>query len=127
MKVTVNGQLQTFWLAHNDGWKKAVGHGVRVGEYQFCVIPLQGKLNVTEVTTGLRAMQLPIYPWEYDFMSDKASVIEYIREAIGEELAQRIPKYKDFSSSLKKQQKAQFERLGERPPVEDYHEQVVEQ
>ena len=119
MKISVNEQTQTFYLAGNKEWVSAVGHEIRVGNYRFCAVPIKKGINISEVTSGAKILDIPFSQMSYLRTSSKEGTIHYFLE-IGERLLHLIEKSGDFDhiTSLSKQKAV--ERLGDKPPVEDY-------
>ncbi|PEU07176.1 hypothetical protein CN525_26765, partial [Bacillus sp. AFS014408] len=52
-------QSQRFYLAF-EKWESAVGHEIKVGQYRFCAIPLSESINISEVTSGVNAINIPM-------------------------------------------------------------------
>lgn len=117
MKITVNEQPQQFWLAMKE-WTPAVGHGIQVGDYQFCAIPIGkgDRLNVSEVTTGAKIMIIPVNIFDYLFISTKEGAIKFFYE-VGERIEEIIRKHGTFGEELEKIRKVVQDRLGEMPEI----------
>lgn len=118
MNVSVNEQTQTFYLAC-DTWKPVVGHEIRVGKYRFCAIPVQGYINVSEVTSGTKALDFPMNLEMMLVTESKEGAITLFHK-IGESLKNIINSQDNFDSKLEKKRKESTKRLGEMPPIEDY-------
>ncbi|MDA2480735.1 hypothetical protein ACS2TZ_21845 [Bacillus cereus group sp. Bce025] len=117
MKIKVNEQSQRFHLAF-DEWVPAVGHEIKVGKYRFCAIPLSDAINVSEVTSGVKAISVPINLKVWMLTSTKEDTMKFL-EKVGEHLKLIIEERGNFDELLEKQKKIAFERLGEMPPIED--------
>ncbi|GAB3797275.1 hypothetical protein [Virgibacillus kimchii] len=118
MKITVNEQVQRFYLAYEKKWKPVVGHEIQVGKYRFCVIPKDDMINVSEVTSGTK-----VYDFYINFnismqTETKEDAIKYFNK-IGESLKRLINKQKDFDKVLEESKKVAIKRLGEMPEIED--------
>ncbi|MCU5196477.1 hypothetical protein OCE52_16870 [Bacillus mobilis] len=117
MEIKVNEQTQRFYLAV-DEWVPAVGHEIKVGKYRFSAIPLDESINISEVTSGVRAINVPMTVETWELTSTKEGTMKFL-EKIGERLKQIIGKQINFDEHLEKQRKIAVERLGEMPPIED--------
>ncbi|MED3539318.1 hypothetical protein ABEX53_32880 [Bacillus toyonensis] len=117
MEIKVNEQTQRFYLAF-DEWVPAVGHEIKVGQYRFCAIPLSDSINVSEVTSGVKAISVPINLKVWMLTSTKEDTMRFL-EKVGGQLKLIMEKRGDFDELLKKQKKIAFERLGEMPPIEN--------
>ncbi|MED4399829.1 hypothetical protein [Metabacillus fastidiosus] len=116
MKITVNEQPQRFYLAF-DKWEAAVGHEITVGEYRFCAIPLSKTVNISEVTSGAKVLDIPISFEMMMVTATKEGSMEFFKK-IGKRLEQAIIRKNDFDQQLTKMKETAFERLGEMPPIE---------
>ncbi|WP_242321142.1 hypothetical protein [Bacillus cereus group sp. BfR-BA-01312] len=117
MEIKVNEQSQRFYLAF-DEWVPAVGHEIKVGKYRFCAIPLSDAINVSEITSGVKAISVPINLKVWMLTSTKEDTMKFL-EKVGEHLKLIIEERGNFDELLEKQKKIAFERLGEMPPIED--------
>ncbi|WP_151035568.1 hypothetical protein [Bacillus wiedmannii] len=117
MKIKVNKQTQRFYLAF-EKWEPVVGHEIRVGEYRFCAIPLSKSINISEVTSGVHAISIPIDSLVWMATSTKKDTMKFLEKA-GEVLKRIIEKQSNFDELLTKNKKIAFERLGKMPPIED--------
>ena len=117
MEIKVNEQAQRFYLAF-DEWVPAVGHEIKVGKYRFCAIPLSKSINISEVTSGVHAMSIPIDFRIWMATSTKEDTMRFL-EKVGEHLKIIMEERGDFDELLKKQKKIAFERLGAMPPIEN--------
>ncbi|AFL46435.1 MULTISPECIES: hypothetical protein [Bacillus cereus group] len=120
MEIKVNEQTQRFYLAFDEWvqWVPAVGHGIKVGQYHFCAIPLSDSINVSEVTSGVKAISVPINLKVWMLTSTKEDTMRFL-EKVGEHLKIIMEERGDFDELLKKQKKIAFERLGAMPPIEN--------
>ncbi|MEC0365131.1 hypothetical protein [Bacillus subtilis] len=128
MKITVDKKVKKFYLALSntrkpeDGkWKPAVGHEIQVGKYRFCAIPSFDHINVSEVTTGLQVLKIPMTSKIYQMTLDKEDTLKFF-ESVGKDLIKIINKHSAavFDKCLMEQKKHMFSRLGEMPQVEVY-------
>lgn len=126
MKITVNEQVQRFYLATNKRWVPAVGHEIKVGKYSFSAIPVNGKINVSEVTTGMKFFDIPLTPEVMEFTEFKEGAFIFFHE-IGESLKKRLMKIDDFDAVLSLMNRSVIDRLGERPPIANEDWQLVKQ
>ncbi len=115
MEITVNEQPQRFYLAL-DKWEGAVGHEIKVGGYRFCAIPLSNSLNVSEVTSGAKLLDIPL---TLGFITATKEDSLKLFEKVGKLIKQVIEGSTDFDKRLKNMKKIAFEQLGEMPPIED--------
>jgi len=115
MKIEVNEQTQKFYLALNE-WLPVTGHGITVGEYKFCAVPINDVVNVSETTSGCKVFNVPMTLEIMDATTTKEDTIHFLSE-IGILLKGIIEKQNNFDEHIKKMQKVAFERLGEMPPV----------
>ncbi|PED84324.1 hypothetical protein CON65_02500 [Bacillus pseudomycoides] len=117
MKIKVNEQSQRFYLAF-EKWESAVGHEIKVGQYRFCAIPLSESINISEVTSGVNAINIPMSLEIRMVTATKEETMKFF-EKVGERLKRIIESTKDFDDRLQKMKKTAFERLGEMPPIEN--------
>ncbi|NMH69671.1 hypothetical protein HF072_12855 [Bacillus sp. RO3] len=118
MKISVNEQTQTFYLACLE-WVPTVGHEIRVGDYRFCALPLESRINISEVTSGMRVLNLPMTEEVHTITETKEGSMLYFLK-IGERIKKLIEGTNDFDKHLSEMVKTSVERLGEMPPIEDY-------
>lgn len=123
MKTTVNEQLQKFWLAFPEGWIEAGGHEIKVGKYRFSAVPVTSKnklieVNVSEVTSGMRVMTVPVDPLTMLFLGTKEGTIEYFYH-IGEKIKKIIGKIDNMDERIESARKRNMEKLGEMPPIKN--------
>jgi len=117
MKIEVNGQTQKFYLALNE-WLPVTGHGITVGEYKFCAIPMNDIVNVSEATSGCKVFNIAMTPQIMAATSTKEDTIHFLNK-VGASLKGVIEKQSNFDEHVKKMRKVAFESLGEMPPVEN--------
>jgi hypothetical protein len=117
LKIKVNEQPQRFYLAF-DEWVPAVGHEIKIGEYRFCTIPLSKSINISEVTSGVHAMSIPIDSRIWMATSTKEDTMKFLTKA-GEGLKRILERQSNLDELLAKNKKIAFDRLGEMPPIED--------
>ncbi|MEH7355105.1 hypothetical protein V7150_16225 [Neobacillus drentensis] len=117
MEISVNEQPQQFYLAF-DKWRSAVGHQIKVGKYSFCAIPLSECINVSEVTSGVKVIAIPMNVEILMLTESKEGSIKFFNK-IGESLKRIIGSTDNFESQLEEMRKTAFERLGKMPPIEN--------
>ncbi|MBG9611695.1 hypothetical protein [Bacillus cereus] len=117
MEIKVNEQFQRFHLAF-DKWVPAVGHEIQVGKYRFCAIPVRDAIYVSEVTSGVKAISVPINLRVWMLISTQEETLKFL-EKVGEHLKRLIEERGNFDELLETQKKTAFERLGKMPPIED--------
>ncbi|OLR26036.1 hypothetical protein [Bacillus cereus] len=117
MEIKVNEQSQRFHLAF-DEWVPAVGHEIQVGKYRFCAIPVRDAIYVSEVTSGVKAISVPINLRVWMLTSTQEDTMKFL-EKVGEHLKRLIEERGNFDELLETQKKTVFERLGKMPPIED--------
>lgn len=119
MDIVVNEQVQAFWLANPDGWKSGVGHSIQVGKYHFCAVPeTASKVNVSEVTTGIKLFECQVDPLTFLIIVPKEGYANYLNE-VGEGIAEIISGSKDFDSEFERIKNVSFKMLGAMPPIEN--------
>jgi hypothetical protein len=119
MDISVNEQTQTFYLACKE-WVPTVGHEIRVGKYRFCALPLESGINISEVTSGMRVLTLPMTPDVHVITETKEGSMIYFLK-VGERIKKLIEAMSDFDEHLSKMVKTSFDSLGEMPPIENYN------
>ncbi|QEL88465.1 hypothetical protein [Bacillus mycoides] len=117
MEIKVNEQAQRFYLAFEE-WVPAVGHEIKIGQYRFCAIPLSKSINISEVTSGVHAMSIPIDFRIWMATSTKEDTMRFLEKA-GESLKRILERQSNLEELLEKNKKIAFDRLGEMPPIED--------
>ncbi|MDC2867582.1 hypothetical protein [Bacillus sp. BP-3] len=117
MEIKVNEQTQRFYLAF-EKWEAAVGHEIKVEKYRFCAIPLSKSINISEVTSGVHAISIPIDSRIWMATSTKEDTMRFLAKA-GEGLKRILEKQSNLDELLAKQKKVAFSRLGAMPPIED--------
>ncbi|HGO9433320.1 TPA: hypothetical protein ACLBZ7_004295 [Bacillus cereus] len=117
MEIKVNEQTQRFYLAF-EKWEAAVGHEIKVGKYRFCAIPLSKSINISEVTSGVSIMSIPMSLELRIITATKEGTMQFFQK-FGKSLKQKIEGIQDFDEQLEKMKKMVFDRLGKRPPIED--------
>ncbi|MCA1066095.1 hypothetical protein QTG56_25605 (plasmid) [Rossellomorea sp. AcN35-11] len=118
MKISVNEQTQTFYIAGSE-WVPTVGHEIRVGDYRFCALPLESGINISEVTSGMRVLNLPLTEEVHALTETKEGSMIYFLK-VGEGIKKLIEEMSDFDEHLSKMVKKSVEKLGKIPPIEDY-------
>ena len=119
MEIKVNEQPQQFYLALPDKWVPAAGHEIKVGDYRFCAIPIGNHINVSEITTGAKLMNIPVN-FIIDLMTEtKEGTIDFCCQ-IGESIKRIIEKHDDFDGMLAEVKGIAIDRLGEMPKIESF-------
>ncbi|MRC81645.1 hypothetical protein GH883_34105, partial [Bacillus thuringiensis] len=98
MEIKVNEQAQRFYLAF-DEWVPAVGHEIKVGKYRFCAIPLSKSINISEVTSGVHAMSIPIDFRIWMATSTKEDTMRFLEKA-GEGLKRILKRQSNLDELL---------------------------
>lgn len=128
LKITVNEKPQRFYLAL-DKWVDVIGHEIKVGKYRFCAIPLNNRINVSEITTGTRLFNIPVDLTIHLITGTKEDSIQFFYK-VGESIKRVINKQDDFEKMLAEMKKTVNDRLGKMPEIEDvdidliYHEEI---
>ncbi|MGD6838226.1 hypothetical protein ACQCVL_17090 [Bacillus thuringiensis] len=89
-----------------------------MGQYRFCAISLSDSINVSEVTSGVKAISVPIKLKVWMLTSTKEDAMRFL-EKVGEQLKIIMEERGDFDELLQKQKNIDFERLGEIPSIEN--------
>lgn len=120
MEIKVNAQPQQFYLAMpaRKKWTPVAGHEIKVGKYRFFASPIGDVINVSEVTTGAKVMNIPLDPVTLFMTAEKEGAIDYFH-MVGERIKKVLEKLNDFDSMLEEFQKEAFEQLGEMPEIID--------
>ncbi|MDF9626831.1 hypothetical protein P5775_29555 [Bacillus cereus] len=117
MEIKVNEQTQRFYLAF-DEWVPAVGHEIKVGQYRFCAIPSSKFINISEVTSGVKIINIPLSIELIMVTATKEGTMQFL-EKFGESLKRKIESMKDFDEQLAQMKKRSLDLLGEMPSIED--------
>ncbi|MBT2215853.1 hypothetical protein KK120_08825 [Virgibacillus dakarensis] len=117
MNITVNEQPQRFYLAAKK-WVGVVGHEIKVGKYRFCAIPINGSINVSEITSGAKVYNIPMDLTIMLLTETKEETIKFFY-TVGESIKRIIEKQEDFDAMIANMKKTAFDKLGEMPPIED--------
>ncbi|MFB1100877.1 hypothetical protein [Terribacillus sp. JSM ZJ617] len=117
MKISVNEKTQRFYLAANE-WVPMVGHEIKVGKYKFFAIPGSTAIRISEVESGCKLFDIPMSMSVMAQTSTKEDALNYLLE-VGASLERIIKKRPKFDVELKKVKQIAFDKLGERPPIED--------
>lgn len=121
MEIKVNEQAQKFHLATNMGnWQQAIGHEIQVGKYRFCAIPMRYHINVSEVTTGVRAINVNITQEVWDETRTKEDTVKFLYK-VGKRMEEVINKVgiSYLDKLIEDSKKNNLEKIGEMPPIED--------
>lgn len=118
MKIKVNEQAQKFQLTTTKGYVTGVGHEIQVGKYRFCAIPIGYHINISEVTTGVRVINISITQEIYDKTRTKEDSMKFLVEA-GEKVNSIINKVGNFDELIENSKKTVVESFGEVPQPEN--------
>ncbi|MDA4083826.1 hypothetical protein [Bacillus cereus] len=120
MKIKVNEQSQKFHLATATHWESLIGHEIQVGNYRFSVIPVADQINVSEVTTGFKAISLPITEDVLMQTSTKEDTMRFLYK-VGKRMESIVNKVGSsyLDNLIEDSMKLNLERIGEMPPIED--------
>lgn len=118
MEIKINEQTQRFYLAFEDEWKGVIGHEIKVGKHRFCAIPADGVINISEVTTGMKAMNITVDLTILFMTETKEDFIKYLY-TVGERLKKVIERDIDFDKKLEFSKTIAIGRLGEMPPIKN--------
>lgn len=114
MDIKLNKKAQYFQLATNDGWEKVLGHGIKVGDHLFCIVPFKSELVISEAQSGAQLMNVS-YPEElYQVLETKEEVMKLF-EILGEEIKKVIESVDDFDEHVNQLIDMTKEQLGEKP------------
>lgn len=118
MNITVNEKLQYFYLALSDRYTEKAGHEIKVGKYRFCAIPVNDAINISEVTTGAKVVDVSVDFTNSSSLQTKEGLIKYLNQ-IGESISQFVEKQDDFDVMLENMQEDVIGRLGKMPKTKD--------
>ena len=120
MEIKVNEQAQKFHLATATRWISLIGHEIQVGKYRFCALPNGYHINVSEITTGFRAINISITQEVWDETRTKEDTVKFLYKVVKrmEEIINKVgSSYLD--KLIEDSKKLNLERIGEIPPIED--------
>lgn len=118
MKIKVNEQSQKFHLATTEGYVHGIGHGIQVGKYKFCAIPIGKNINISEVTTGVKVINVPITIDIFIQTSTKEDTMKFLVK-VGEMVKRIISKAENIDTLIEDAKKSIVESFGEIPQPED--------
>lgn len=118
MNITVNEKLQYFYLALSDRYTRKAGHEINVGKYRFCALPLNDSINISEVTTGAKVVDVSVDFTTSSLLKTKEDTIKFLHQ-IGESISQIIEEQGNFDEVLENMQEKIIDRLGEKPEIKD--------
>lgn len=118
MEIKVNEQTQKFHLATTEGYVHGIGHGIQVGKYKFCAIPIGKNINISEVTTGVKVINVPITIDIFTKTSTKEDAMKFLVK-VGEMVERIISKAKNIDILIEDAKKSIVESFGEIPQPED--------
>lgn len=118
MEIKVNEQTQKFHLATTEGYVHGIGHGIQVGKYNFCAIPIGKNINISEVTTGVKVINVPITIDIFTQTSTKEDAMKFMVK-VGEMVERIISKAENIDILIEDAKKSIVESFGEIPQPED--------
>ncbi|HDX9612841.1 TPA: hypothetical protein ROY01_003943 [Bacillus toyonensis] len=118
MEIKVNEQSQKFHLATTEGYVHGVGHGIQVGKYKFCAIPIGENINISEVTTGVKVINVPITTDVLIQTSTKEDAMKFFVK-VGEMVKRIISKAENIDLLIEESKESIVESFGEIPQPED--------
>ncbi|HDR3899171.1 TPA: hypothetical protein QCO88_001676 [Bacillus cereus] len=118
MEIKVNEQTQKFHLATTEGYVHGIGHGIQVGKYKFCAIPIGKNINISEVTTGVKVINVPITIDIFTQTSTKEDAMKFMVK-VGEMVERIISKAENIDILIEDAKKSIVESFGEIPQPED--------
>ncbi|AZJ20700.1 hypothetical protein CT694_13850 [Bacillus wiedmannii bv. thuringiensis] len=118
MGIKINEQLQKFHLATTEGYVHGIGHGIQVGKYKFCAIPIGKNINISEVTTGVKVINVPITIDIFIQTSTKEDAKKFLVK-VGEMVKRIISKAENIDILIEDAKKSIVESFGEIPQPED--------
>ncbi|MEM5646516.1 hypothetical protein AAHH72_19455 [Bacillus cereus] len=118
MEIKVNEQSQKFHLATTEGYVHGIGHGIQVGKYKFCAIPIGKNINISEVTTGVKVINVPITIDIFIQTSTKEDTMKFLVK-VGEMVKRIISKAENIDTLIEDAKKSIVESFGEIPQPED--------
>lgn len=118
MEIKINEQSQKFHLATTEGYVHGIGHGIQVGKYKFCAIPIGKNINISEVTTGVKVINVPITIDIYIQTSTKEDAMKFLVK-VGEMVKRIISKAENIDTLIEDAKKSIVESFGEIPQPED--------
>lgn len=114
MHIKVSEQEQRFYLACEDSWESRVGHEIEVDDYRFCIIPFDDHINVSEVDSGFKVLDIAYPPG----FNEKAPMLSLFG-AISQSVQMIIKRTSDFNSVIASAKKDAINLLGEKPETEN--------
>ncbi|PFU71826.1 hypothetical protein [Bacillus thuringiensis] len=118
MEIKVNEQSQKFHLATTEGYVHGVGHGIQVGKYKFCAIPIGENINISEVKTGVKVINVPITTDVLIQTSTKEDAMKFFVK-VGEMVKRIISKAENIDLLIEESKESIVESFGEIPQPED--------
>ena len=120
MEIKVNEQAQKFHLATATNWESLIGHEIQVGKYRFSAVPVADQINVSEVTTGFKAISLPMTQDVLIQTSTKEDTMKFLYK-VGKRMESIVNKVGSsyLDNLIEDSRKLNLERIGEMPPIED--------
>ncbi|CCW08661.1 MULTISPECIES: hypothetical protein [Bacillus] len=118
MEIKINEQSQKFHLATTEGYVHGIGHGIQVGKYKFCAIPIEKNINISEVTTGVKVINVPITIDIFIQTSTKEDAKKFLVKG-GEMVKRIISKAENIDTLIEDAKKSIVESFGEIPQPED--------
>ncbi|APA05075.1 hypothetical protein SJY89_20180 [Bacillus velezensis] len=134
MRITVDKQTKKFYLAFaanernakQGRWVSAVGHEIHVGKHRFSATVFDpDEIVISEVTSGIRVMNIPITQEIRRMIETKENVLTYLKH-VGETSLTRIIEKHDFDKAVADGKRMSYNMLGEMPPIEAFNMESAE-
>ena len=119
MQIRVEEKAEQFQLAFEDGWKKTVGHRIKINDLDFCATPITDKLVISEVRSGIKLFDMGI---PYFKTSTPEDTVIFLETELAPFIAKKI-KSIDKNAFIEKRdlQKKKYEvEHGKQPEIEYY-------
>ena len=115
MNVIIDERMKKFWLANkSEGWVDAFGFEMQIDEYRFSMVGSDGKIILSEVTSGIRVGALEVPDELYDALNSKARLFHFFREVVAHVLIDFIENT-PFTTEYESMRDRVFELQGEMP------------
>lgn len=122
MAIKIDEQEKVFYLATEEGWKKQVGHEIKIGEHAFCATA-SGELNphliISEVTSGARFTVISL---NYDELFEAETKDSYLKFLYNKAInLEKKLKGVNLKSVIETRTRDIIDKLGPKPPTENFH------
>ena len=118
MNIIIDDQPKRFYLAFNSRWIPAVGHEIRIGKYRFCVIIIKKTVNISEITSGTKVLEIPLNFAIFLRTETKEDALQFYKEVSERLLKLVIQNSAVLDERIKTIRQEAVSRLGEIPIVE---------